>query len=168
MGLLGIVPVAQQHVRPSLGASGESTGWRFATAADKEALELWLRQHGAYQAHTDELLLASACLRLRLLRIELPAKGELERVVSAALNGFYQDVHRSIADGTSSAARTRIEELLKVIEPATVSVFEQIKSDPAKAGVDNLNVETGKLQIIRAVASKATCSQVCHGSCFNS
>jgi hypothetical protein len=27
----------------------ESTGWRFATAADKEALEFWLQQHGAYQ-----------------------------------------------------------------------------------------------------------------------
>jgi hypothetical protein len=46
-----------------------------------------------YQAHTDELLLASACVRLRSLRIELPANGELERVVSAALNGFCQDIH---------------------------------------------------------------------------
>jgi hypothetical protein len=99
-------------------------------------------------------LLASACLRLRSLQVELPAKGELERVVSAALNGFYQDVHRSIADATPSDVRARVDELLKVIEPTTVSVFEQLKSDPGKPGVDNLNVETGKLQIIRAVGFK--------------
>lgn len=99
-------------------------------------------------------MLASACLRLRSLQVELPAKGELERVVSAALNGFYQDVHRSIADATPSDVRARVDELLKVIEPTTVSVFEQLKSDPGKPGVDNLNVETGKLQIIRAVGFK--------------
>jgi TnpA family transposase len=133
----------------------ESTGWRFATAADKEALESWLRQYGAYQAHTDELLLAAACLRLRSLCIELPTQSELERVVSAALNGFYQDVHRKVADGTPSDARTRIDELLKVIAPATVSVFEQLKSDPGKPGVDNLNVEIGKLHLIRAVGLRS-------------
>jgi hypothetical protein len=75
----------------------------------------------------------------------------IERVVSGALIGFYQDVHRRIADGASSNTRTRIDELLKVIEPASISVFEQLKSDPGKPGVDNLNVEIGKLQIIRAV-----------------
>jgi hypothetical protein len=96
-------------------------------------------------------LLAAACLRLRLLRIELPTESELERVVSAALNGFYQDVHRQIADSTPPAARARIDELLKVIEPATVSVFDQLKADPGKPGVDNLNIEIGKLQIIRAI-----------------
>ena len=42
-----------------------------------------------------------------------------------------------------------------MIEPATVSVFEQIKSDPGKPGVDNLNVETGKPHIIRAVGLKS-------------
>jgi hypothetical protein len=42
-----------------------------------------------------------------------------------------------------------------VIEPATVSVFEQIKSDPGKPGVDNLNVEIGKLQTIRGVGLKS-------------
>ena len=35
----------------------ENTGWKVANTADKEALESWLRQHDAYEAHTDELLL---------------------------------------------------------------------------------------------------------------
>jgi hypothetical protein len=29
---------------------------------------------------------------------------------------------------------------LKVVEPATVSVFEQLRADPGKTGVDNLNI----------------------------
>ena len=96
-------------------------------------------------------MLAAVCLRLRSLRIELPTESELERVVSAALNGLYQDVHHQIADGTPPAVRTRIDELLKVVAPATVSAFEQLKADPGKPGVDNLNVEIGKLRIIRTV-----------------
>ncbi len=32
--------------------------------------------------------------------------------MSAALNGFYQDVHRSVAGGTPLDARIRIDELL--------------------------------------------------------
>ena len=43
----------------------ENAGWRFANTADKEALESWLRQHGAYEVHTDELLLGAACFRQR-------------------------------------------------------------------------------------------------------
>lgn len=52
----------------------------------------------------------------------------------------YQDIHRKIADGAPAEARTRIDELLKVVEPDTVSVFEQLRADPRKNGVDNLNI----------------------------
>lgn len=31
----------------------ESTGWRFATATDKDMLELWLSQRSAFQAHAE-------------------------------------------------------------------------------------------------------------------
>jgi hypothetical protein len=33
-----------------------------------------------------------ACQRLRHVRVELPAERELQRVVDAALNGFFQDI----------------------------------------------------------------------------
>src|SRR6266404_2440014 len=72
----------------------QHSGWRFPTAQDKEELENWLRNQGAKDAHTADALFDSACERLRSLRVELPAEGELERVVNAALNGFFQDIHR--------------------------------------------------------------------------
>ena len=60
----------------------QHSGWRFPTAQDKEELENWLRNHGAKEAHTADALFDSACERLRSLRVELPAEGELERVAA--------------------------------------------------------------------------------------
>jgi hypothetical protein len=129
----------------------EHTGWHFPTAQDKEELENWLRNQGAKESHTADTLFDSACERLRSLRVELPAEGELERVVSAALNGFFQDVHRQIFDALAAEVCARIDTLLLVPESAAISGFEGLKADPGKAGVDNLQAEIEKLTRIRAV-----------------
>ena len=83
--------------------------------------------------------------------MELPAEGELERVVNAALNGFFQDIYRQISGALAPEARAGIDALLVVPESAAVSGFEGLKADPGKAGVDNLQAETEKLRRIRAI-----------------
>jgi hypothetical protein len=83
----------------------QHTGWHPATAQDKENLEQWLRECAAYEAHTAELLFNAACERLRQGCVELPAEGELHRLVNAALNGFYQDLHRTIAEALPAEVR---------------------------------------------------------------
>ena len=129
----------------------QHTGWRFPTTQDKADLEQWLRSQGACEAHTAELLFESACERLRWLRVELPAEGELDRIVNAALSGFFQEVHRRLAESVAPEVRLRIDELLVVSEAAVVSVFEQLKADPGKPGVDNFQTEIEKLKRVRAV-----------------
>jgi len=129
----------------------QHSGWRFPTAQDKEELENWLRNQGAKEAHTADALFDSACERLRSLRVELPAEDELERVVNAALNGFFQDIHRRISDELAPDVRAGIDALLVVPESAAVSGFEGLKTDPGKAGVDNLQAEIEKLTRIRAI-----------------
>ena len=129
----------------------QHSGWRFPTAQDKEEVENWLRNQGAKEAHTADTLFDSACERLRSLRVELPAEGELERVVNAALNGFFQDIHRRISDELASDVRAGIDALLVAPELAAVSGFEGLKADPGKAGVDNLQAEIEKLTRIRAI-----------------
>jgi Domain of unknown function (DUF4158) len=111
----------------------QHSGWRSPTAQDKEELENWLRNQGAKEAHTADALFDSACERLRSLRVELPAEGELERVVNAALNGFFQDIHRRISDELASDVRAGIDALLVVPESAAVSGFEGLKADPGKS-----------------------------------
>ena len=127
------------------------TGWRFPTAQDKVDLEQWLRQRAAYEAHSAEALLDRACERLRHLRVELPAEGELQRVINRALSGFFQDVHRRIAAAIPAEIRTRIDQLLVVPDSEVVSAFEDLKADSGKPGVDQLQVEIDKLRAIRAV-----------------
>jgi len=127
------------------------TGWRFPTAQDKVELEQWLRQRAAYEAHSTEALLDSACERLRQLQVELPAERELQRVVNSALSGFFQDIYRQITDSIPPEVRTRIDNLLVVSDSDVVSVFENMKADSGKPGVDQLQVEIDKLRAIRAV-----------------
>jgi Domain of unknown function (DUF4158) len=112
----------------------QHSGWRFPTAQDKEELENWLRNQGAKEAHTADALFDSACGRLRSLRVELPAEGELERVVNAALNGFFQDMYRRISDALAPDVRAGIDALLAVPESAAVSGFEGLKADPGYPG----------------------------------
>jgi hypothetical protein len=64
-------------------------GWRFPTGWDKQALETWLRTHGAPEAPTEEESCERAYARLRELGLELAADKALQRMVRAALHGFF-------------------------------------------------------------------------------
>jgi Domain of unknown function (DUF4158)/Tn3 transposase DDE domain len=133
----------------------QHTGWRFPTAQDKEELEHWLRREAAFQAHTADRLFDYACQRLRDRQVELPAEGELRRVVNAALSGFFQDIHRRIAAEIPLDVRSHMDNLLLVSESGVISGFENLKADPGRPGVDNLQSEIGKLRAIRAVGLRA-------------
>jgi len=134
----------------------QHTGWRSPSKQDKEELEHWLRTEAAFAACTTDQLFAATCQRLRLLRVELPAEGELERVVNAALSGFFQDIHHHIATAIPSAVRQRMDSLLLVPDSKTVSPFETMKTEPGKPGVENFQTEMAKLQAIRAVGLEST------------
>jgi hypothetical protein len=133
----------------------QHTGWRFPTAQDKEELEHWLRREAALQALSADRLLDYACQRLRDRQIELPAEGELQRVVNTALSGFFQDMNRRIAAAIPLDVRSHIDKLLIVSESGGVSAFENLKADPGRPGIDNLQSEIAKLRAIRAIALRA-------------
>ena len=127
------------------------TGWRPPDAFDKEDLDHWLRQHAVCEVQTLDGLFAFACHRLRSLRVELPAEGELQRVVQSALSGFFQDTQRQITAAIPPEVRLRIDDLLVVPEGRVLSEFERIKADPGKPGVGQFEAEVEKLRAIRAV-----------------
>ncbi|MDH5740283.1 MAG: DUF4158 domain-containing protein, partial [Nitrospira sp.] len=127
------------------------TGWRPPDAFDKEDLDHWLRQHAVCEAQTLDGLFAFACHRLRSLRVELPAEGELQRVVQSALSGFFHDTQRQITAAIPPEVRLRIDDLLVVPEGRVLSEFERIKADPGKPGVGQFEAEVEKLRAIRAV-----------------
>ena len=87
--------------------------------------------------------------------MELPAEGELRRVVNAALSAFFQDIHRRIAAEIPLDIRSHMDNLLLVSESGVISGFENLKADPGRPGVDNLQSEIGKLRAIRAIGLRA-------------
>jgi Tn3 transposase DDE domain/Domain of unknown function (DUF4158) len=129
----------------------EFTGWRSTTAQDKQELEQWLRQEGALSAPTADKLLDCACQHLFRLRLELPTEAELERLVNAALNGYFHDLYDRIAAQLSLEVRTQLDQLLAVPLDGVASPFESLKADAANPGVDNLGQEIAKLKALRAV-----------------
>jgi TnpA family transposase len=133
----------------------QHTGWRFPTAQDKADLETWLRREATCEAHSAERLLEYACQRCRDLQVELPVEGELQRLVNAALNGFFQDIHHRIAEAMPSDVRRRMDQLLVVPESHVISGFEALKADPGKPGVEPFQGEIDKLRTIRAVGLRA-------------
>lgn len=127
------------------------TGWRFPTAQDKDDLERWLREEAAWEVQEGERLVDRACQRLRSLRVELPIEAELQRIVNAALSGFFHDVHRRIAEAIPAEIRSRMDNLLVIPAEGGASGFEALKHDPGKPGVENLQAELDRLRAIRAV-----------------
>jgi Tn3 transposase DDE domain/Domain of unknown function (DUF4158) len=127
------------------------TGWRAPTADDKVALEQWLRREGAPDAPLEADLLARAYEWLRTWQIELPAEQELRRAVRAALHGFFHDLYTRMTARLSAMVRATLDRLLVVGPGESVSMFEQLKADPAAPGVKNLHQEIAKLQTLRAL-----------------
>ena len=109
----------------------QHTAFRYPTGQDKRELEQWLRTQGAQDAPTEDELQECAYARLRILAIELPAEQELQRIVRAALHGFFQDLSARITTHLSQEVRTALDQLLLVIPGETQSRFEQLKAEPS-------------------------------------
>jgi hypothetical protein len=112
-------------------------------------------KRAATESQSAEMLLDAACGRLWRLRVELPAEGELQRLVTSPLVDFFQDIQRHIAEAMPIEVRVRIDNLLMVPDADFVSEFERMKADSGKPGVDQLQAEIDKLRAIRAVGVPA-------------
>jgi hypothetical protein len=129
----------------------QQTGFRFPQAQDKEDLENWLRREGSLETITFADLFESAVQRFRSLRIELPSDKELQRIVNAALNGFFSDVHIKLAQQLDEQVRKNMDQLLIVPEGESFSAFEKLKASAGPASVKNIHKEIAKLRQLRSV-----------------
>jgi Domain of unknown function (DUF4158) len=133
----------------------QHTGFHFPTGQDKQALETWLRIHGALEAPMEEDLCECAYARLRTLGLELPAESELRRMVRAALRGFFDDLYQRVTAQLSETVRATLDALLMVDPDETQSAFDRLKAEPSAPGVKPLQQEIAKLQALRAIGVPA-------------
>lgn len=129
----------------------QHTGFRFPQAQDKEDLGNRLRREGTLEAITFADLFESAVQRFRSLRIELPSDKELQRIVNAALNGFFSDVHTKLAQQLDEQVRKNMDQLLIVPEDEPFSAFEKLKASAGPASIKNIYKEIAKLKQLRSV-----------------
>jgi hypothetical protein len=129
----------------------QHTDFRFPTGQDKQALETWLRTHGAPTAPTEDDLRECAYARCWELGLELPAERELQRLVRTALHNFFQDFYARVTTQLPAETLARLDHLLVVESEAAQSLFDQLKAEPAAPGVKNLQHELTKLQTLRGL-----------------
>jgi len=134
-----------------LASIRQYTGFRFPQAQDKEDLENWLRREGVLEAITFADLFESAVQRYRSLRIELPSEKELQRIVNAALSGFFSDVHIKLTEQLDEQTRKNMDQLLIVPDGESFSAFEKLKASAGPASVKNIHKEIAKLKQLRSV-----------------
>ena len=128
----------------------EETGYRFPTARDKEGLEVWLRDDATTKCQTYEELFELALGRLLTHRIELPSEKELERLVSAALRGFHEQVYQTIHARLPVNTLSKLDQLVAIASGDSQSGLDRLKREPAQAGVDNMGKEIAKLEILKS------------------
>lgn len=129
----------------------QHTGLHFPTGRDKQALETWLRTHEALEAPTEEDLCERAYARLRACGLELPAESELQRMVRAALHGFFHDLYTRVTARLSATVRATLDQLLARGPDEAQSAFDRLKTEPSAPGVQHLQQEVTTLQTLRAV-----------------
>ncbi len=143
-------------------------GFREATVADGDALTEWLSNH-AVSDNRDMVELASALeRRCRALKIEPPGADRIERIVRAALHAyderFCADIHRQLPSDT----RKRLDALLRPAAAAeqtipaddepdgpVPAVLMHLRSDPGGPGVNSLQAELAKLDLVRKLGLPA-------------
>ncbi len=129
----------------------EFAGWRFPIYADKAALESWLRNSAMKDVGSEEELFEAAIKRLKNLKIELPSEKELQKLTTAAWNGFFQNIYHKTEEQLSIKQKQQLDDLLIVVEQESFSNFDKLKSVASKPGVENLVKEAAKLNQIRAL-----------------
>ncbi len=127
------------------------TGYRFATKEDKQLLENWLESEAIVQTYTQESFMQCAIERFRSIKVELPSKKELERIINAALNKFFQKINQKVTERLSEQSKRKLDKLLN-IESDTFSDFDKLKAEARQAGINNLEKEIWKLQLSKDIA----------------
>ncbi len=142
-------------------------GFREATVADGETLTDWLRDHAVADSRDVVQLTGALEQRCREIKIEPPGAERADRMVRAALQAYDERFCSDIHGRLSPATRTRLDALLRPAagdskaaakdEPDSPvpAVLMHLRSDPGGPGVNSLQTELAKLDLVRKLGLPA-------------
>ncbi len=138
----------------------QSFSFRQATVEDAEGLAEWLLEQVTSREYDAERLMEAAYARLRILKVEPPTPGRIERVVRSALRSYDGRFCETTLERLSGSTLAEMDVLLS--EPDTVEdwnggyvegreepTLARLRSDPGRAGVEGVRAELSKLSRLR-------------------
>ncbi|MBN3870129.1 Tn3 family transposase [Nostoc sp. JL33] len=142
----------------------ELFGFREATINDAEELVNWLTEQALIYELKFEQLESAAFDRLRELKIEPPTLNRLERITRSALHSFEENFFQKTVAQLSSRTKEQIDNLFKPhplenqsdeevtqldVDSSELSIWNELKLDPGRIGVESFQKSIEKLSILR-------------------
>ncbi len=127
-------------------------GFRTFAVDDSRALLEWLlSQIDGQDLHYENLRLKFIS-RCRVLKLEIPSAGRMERIIKSAIRRYQDQLCQKIAGKLSDRARQRLDELIVVNDENDLSNFSFIQQDSGKVTVNTVGKELEKLAILKQLA----------------
>lgn len=130
-------------------------GFREATTADAVALKTWLLDDILNQEHRMERLQDAILDRCRALHIEPHTPKRISRLLRSALQEHETNFCNNIFQSLDSTLLTRLDTLLE-IKPsekgeAAWTIWQSIKAEPGKAGLESVKDAASRLKLVREI-----------------
>ena len=127
-------------------------GFRESTVVDMGDMDTWLQEHILPHTQRLDALTTAVYDRYRVLKIEPPTRGRIERLVRSALRQYTERFCQTITSKLSTQTRSHLDALLvwesTDDETASRSPFSRLKTDTGMANLASILEEIEKLKLI--------------------
>ena len=135
------------------GEIRKSSGYNKTSKKDTTALTTWLVEDVLDQEHRLDRLQVDVLERYRNLRIEPPAIEQIRRLIQSALVEHGDRFCEKIGGSFDPSLIERLNSLLQLqpSEDGELTVWQTLKSDPGKAGLDCVKEAVDRLRTVRGI-----------------
>lgn len=138
----------------------EFFGFREDTIEDAQEMTEWLYQHVLHYDHEFEHLKERVYRRFHELKIVPPTPDRIERLIRSAIytyeESFFQATYQKLPSRSLAQLDSLIDSISYLVDEDEAASdgnmqisFNELKSDPGRAGVDSVLKEVNKLRTIR-------------------
>jgi TnpA family transposase len=127
--------------------------YREATLDDQNNFKVWLITEVIPQEYREDRLREVLLLRCRHLKIEPPATEQINRLILSALSEHDNQFCDKIGGSFDTSLLERLNVLLQLQSSGDIewTVWQTLKSDPGKAGLESVKEAVARLQTVREV-----------------
>jgi TnpA family transposase len=126
-------------------------GFREVTLSDLDHFKRWLVEEVIPQEHREDRLHDALLQRCRDLRIEPPASDHGHRLIQSTLQEHETRFCTTIFEHLDSAMLERLSALLQPGNEDDATVWQKLKNDPGRAGLESVKEAASRLRTVREV-----------------